>query len=76
MKKAFTLEKKLVATVRYYETLYLVHDSKGERIYTGSEETAKRILAALNGGRARPKKRWEGRTTLARAKAASRAKRK
>lgn len=50
MKKAkpFTLEKKLYAQVRFYETLYLVKDAKGERIYTGSEETAKRIQRILN----------------------------
>ncbi len=50
MKKAkpFTLEKKLYAQVRFYETLYLVKDAKGERIYTGSEETAKRIQRVLN----------------------------
>ncbi len=52
--KPFTIEKKLIAAVRYYETLYLIHDDKGERIYTGSEESAKRILALLNGGRGRP----------------------
>lgn len=65
----FTVEKKLIAQVRYYETLYLVRDEKGERIFTGSEAMAKRVLRLLNGDKGR---RWEGRTTLARAKAAKR----
>lgn len=50
-KKPFKLEKKLIASVRYYETLYLIHDTQGERVYTGSEESARKILKLLNGGR-------------------------
>lgn len=59
MKPKFRLEKKLIAQVRFYETLYLVRDDRGERIYTGSEETARRILKALNaqGKRSIPKKK-------------------
>lgn len=58
MKPKFTLEKKLIAQVRFYETLYLVRDDRGERIYTGSEETARKILKVLNaqGKRSIPKK--------------------
>lgn len=40
----------MVAVVRYYETMYLIHDDCGERVYTGNdEETAKRVLKTLNG---------------------------
>lgn len=55
MKKKFTLEKKMIAQVRYYEKLYLVRDERGERIYTGSEETAKKILRMLNTEKAKRK---------------------
>jgi hypothetical protein len=48
MKKKFTLEKKMIAQVKFYETLYLIHDEHGQRIYTGSEESAKKILTMLN----------------------------
>lgn len=72
-KPKFTMEKKLYAQVRFYETLHLIRDAKGERIYTGSAETARKVLRALNSGVGR---RWEGRTTLARAKAASKARKR
>lgn len=72
-KQRFTIEKKLFAQVRFYETLYLVKDAKGERVYTGSEEMARKIHRVLNDSAVR---RWEGRTTLARAKAASKARRR
>lgn len=55
--KRFTIEKKMVATVRYYETLYLVRDVKGERVFTGSEALATRIARLLNGDRARKRRR-------------------
>jgi hypothetical protein len=45
--KKYTLEKKLIAQVRFYETLYKIRDDKGETIFTGSEETAKKILRLL-----------------------------
>lgn len=49
MKKSkFTIEKKMIAQVRFYETLYKIRDEKGEAIYTGSEEAAKKILRILN----------------------------
>lgn len=54
MKPKFTIEKKLIAQVRFYETLYLVRDNRGERIYTGSEETARKILKVLNAQAKRP----------------------
>ena len=42
----------MIAVVRYYETLYLIRDEAGERIYTGNDEaTAKRILKTLNAWR-------------------------
>jgi hypothetical protein len=69
----FTIEKKLFAQVRFYETLYLVKDAKGERVYTGSKETARKVQRVLNGSE--PGK-WEGRTTLARAKAVSKARKR
>jgi hypothetical protein len=49
MKKRFKLEKKLYVQVRYYENLYSITDSRGERIYMGRDEkTARIVLAALN----------------------------
>lgn len=42
-----TIEKKIIAQVRFYETLYVVRDHRGEPIFTGSEETAKRIQKIL-----------------------------
>lgn len=47
MKKKFALEKKMFVKVRYYETLHCIQDEYGETIFTGSEETAKRLLAIL-----------------------------
>lgn len=50
----FTLEKKMVAQVRYYETLYVIRDGQGERVYTGTDEkTAHHIQRLLNGCRAK-----------------------
>jgi hypothetical protein len=47
--KRFSLEKKMVVQVRYYETMYLIHDRHGERVFAGTEEkTARTILGALN----------------------------
>lgn len=51
LKKWYTLERKIIGQVRFYETLYLVRDNDGERIYTGSEESAKRIQKLLNASR-------------------------
>lgn len=49
MKKRFKLEKKLYVQVRYYENLYSITDSRGERIYMGRDEkTARIVLSALN----------------------------
>ncbi len=47
MKKQFSLEKKMIAQVRYYETLYAIRDEKGETIFTGSEELANKLLKIL-----------------------------
>lgn len=41
------LTKLTVARVQYYETLHVIEDGKGERIFIGSEETAKRVLKLL-----------------------------
>ncbi len=68
--KKVTIEKVLHASVRYYETLYLVRDGKGERVYTGSEAVAKRVARSLAG------QRWEGRTVLARAVAMAKARKR
>lgn len=47
--KRFTLTKKLVAQVRFYEQLYMISDTQGVRVYTGTDAAkAKEILAALN----------------------------
>lgn len=47
--KNFTIEKKMVVQIRYYEHMYLIHDRKGERIYAGTDEkTANTVLALLN----------------------------
>lgn len=44
------MEKKLVAQVRYYERLFVIFDSDGDRVFTGTDEKkAREILAALNG---------------------------
>ncbi len=58
MKKQFKLEKKMIAQVRYYEILHVIRDEKGETIFTGSEELAKKLIkilkheaAAKKGGR-------------------------
>lgn len=46
----FTLSKKLVVQVKYYEQMFTISDSDGVRIYTGSDEKkAREILAALRG---------------------------
>jgi len=50
-KPRFTVEKKTVVQIRYYETMYLIHDGNGERIFAGSEESAKRVLKLLNAQR-------------------------
>jgi hypothetical protein len=58
MSKKYTIEKKMIAQVRCYETLYIIHDERGERIYTGSQEAATRIAAVLNrysGAKIKPK---------------------
>lgn len=62
--KRFKLDKKLMVKVRYYETLFLINDKDGERVWTGTDEkTAKLILSILNGHetRIRNKKRKEKR---------------
>ncbi len=48
--KRFILQKKLVACVRYYETMYFITDGEGTRVFTGNDEKiAKQILKTLNG---------------------------
>ena len=50
MKARFSMERKMVVQVRYYDYLYVIRDKSGERVYTGPDEkTAKLILKALNG---------------------------
>ena len=46
-RKPITIEKKFIAQVKFYEVLFQVRDSNGELIFTGSEETAKKIQKAL-----------------------------
>jgi len=51
----FTIEKKMYAQVRYFETLYKIKDADGEVIFTGSEEMAKKLLKIL--GTQKPKRK-------------------
>lgn len=51
MKPKFTIEKKLIAQVRFYEELFKIYDQNGEQIFTGSERMAKKILKMLNNPR-------------------------
>jgi hypothetical protein len=56
----FTMEKKLVVQVRYYEHLFIIRDGEGERVFTGSDEKiARRVKAVLESyyGNASKKKR-------------------
>ncbi len=46
-KKFFTVEKKLIAQIRFFEELHVIRDERGETIFTGTEEMAKRILKLL-----------------------------
>lgn len=48
MKKKFTIEKKLIAQVRFYEELYMIKDDRGETIFAGTEVMAKKFVAILN----------------------------
>ncbi len=47
MQKKFVIEKKMIAQIRFYETLYVIKDNRGETIFTGSEEMAKRLIRML-----------------------------
>jgi hypothetical protein len=57
MKKKYLIEKKLIAQVRFYEELYVIKDEKGETIFTGREETAKKIQKLLEQQAIRREKR-------------------
>lgn len=58
MSRRFLLEKKMVVRIRYYENLYVIRDTQGERVYTGTDEkTAKTVLGLLNGYYARKKRK-------------------
>lgn len=46
-KKTYTVEKKMIAQVRFFEVLYKIRDDRGETIFTGSEEMAKKIMRLL-----------------------------
>lgn len=43
-----TLHETMVASVRYYETLYMVRDKDGTAIYCGNQSKAKAIVKILN----------------------------
>ena len=47
----FSVEKKFVAQVRFYEELHVIKDGLGEVLFIGTEEMTKRILKALKAGR-------------------------
>lgn len=48
MASKFKVEKTMIAQVKYYETLHVIKDEKGQTIFTGNEELAQRILKLLN----------------------------
>lgn len=52
----FTVERKLIAQIRFFETLHVIRDERGETIFTGSEEMAARILKVLKGDRIRKRR--------------------
>lgn len=54
--KRFTLEKKLIVQVKYFEELWVIRDQYGEKIFLGTEETAKKFLKILNQNVKRGKK--------------------
>lgn len=55
--KKFTIEKKLVVQVRYYENMFIIRDGEGERVFTGSnEKEARKIKAILTAYYAKPRK--------------------
>lgn len=65
-KKKFTIEKKMVAQVRYYERLFIIRDEDGERVYTGADEKkARQILAVLTSYRMQQEK-LKGKTSVKR----------
>jgi hypothetical protein len=45
--KVFSVEKKLVAQIRFYEELHVIKDENGETLFVGTEAMTKRILKAL-----------------------------
>lgn len=51
------IEKVVVAKVVYYETLHVIRDERGEQIFVGSEETAKRVAKLLKKQRPKRKKK-------------------
>lgn len=59
--KRFTMKKKSVAVVRYYEDMWVIRGGNGERIFTANdEEIANRVLKKLNAETAtkrRPKRK-------------------
>lgn len=57
MNKRFTIEKKLIVQVRYYEELYKIRDIKGEAVFVGSEAMARKFLKLLNGEPVKRRKR-------------------
>lgn len=46
---AFTVQRVLVGQVKYFEALHVIRSAAGEVLFTGSEETAKKVLRLLNG---------------------------
>jgi hypothetical protein len=45
----FTVEKKLIVKVRYYEHLFFIRDSEGETLFAGvDEERAREVCILLN----------------------------
>lgn len=49
--RKFSVEKKFVAQIRFYEELHVIKDEAGETLFVGTEEMTKRILKALKAGR-------------------------
>lgn len=47
------IEKKAYVQIRFFEEMFIVKSPEGEVLYTGSEETAEKVLKLLNKKRGR-----------------------
>lgn len=56
MKKKYSIDTKIIAQVKYFETLHVIKDDKGETLFTGSEIFAKKLLKILNAEKRKARK--------------------